>query len=192
MAYDRVFSVSNFKNALVRDGARPNLFQIEINFPTAINLTDAGVTSDLKFMAKSGQLPGSTVSSVTVPYMGREVKFAGNRTFPDWTVTIVNDENFRYRNAFEKWLNYLNGHESNLRGNTPTGGSLINYYADLNVFQLGKNGGVMKSYTFRDAFPIDVSPIDLDWGNNDTIEEFTVTFAYQYWQTFIPDSSVTT
>jgi len=186
MAFNRVFSVSNFKNALRFDGARPNLFQIQIQFPTSLGLADNGLTQDLLFMAKAGQLPGSTVSSVTVPYQGREVKFAGNRTFPDWTVTIINDEDFRFRNAFEKWLNYINGHESNIRGDVAFTTTPVDYFCQMTVYQLNKTGTATKVYSFKDAFPIDVSPIDLDWGNNDTIEEFSVTFAYQYWMSQIP------
>ena len=191
MAFNSKFSISNFKDALRFDGARPNLFQIQIQFPTALQLADTGLTQDLTFMAKAGQLPGSTVSSITIPYQGREVKVAGNRTFPDWTVTIINDEDFRFRNGFEKWLNYINAHEANIRGNASFTTTPTNYFCDMIVYQLNKTGSATKTYTFKDAFPIDVSPIDLDWGNNDVLEEFSVTFAYQYWMSTLP-TGVTT
>ena len=130
-------------------------------------------------MAKAAQLPGSSVGTVPVYYFGRELKFAGNRTFPDWTLQIINDENFSIRNSLENWLNSINSHEGNLR----SGNSLspASYSIDATVSQYGKTGNVLKEYKFVGMFPIDVAPIDLDWGSNDTIEEYSVTFAYQYW-----------
>lgn len=188
MAFNRQFSISNFKDALKFDGARPNLFQIQISFPPALQLFDNGLSGDLKFMAKAGQLPGSTVAAITIPYQGREVKIAGNRTFPDWTVTIINDEDFKFRNAFETWLNYINGHESNIRGNQSFVNTPTDYFSQMSVYQLNKTGVATKAYNFIGAFPVDVSPIDLDWGNNDTVEEFSVTFSYQYWMSSIPSN----
>lgn len=183
------FNVSTFRNNMVGDGARPNLFEVSMTFPVGGTAAQRNFT----FMCKTAQLPGSTVGSVIVPYFGREVKFAGNRTFADWTVTIINDENFQVRNVFESWMNSINQHASNLRsGVFPTP---LSYVRDANVIQYGKAGRVLKTYQFKDMFPIDVSPIDLDWGANDTIEEFAVTFQYQYWLSDTTDlraSTITT
>lgn len=173
------FNVGEFRANLIGDGARPNLFQVTMNLPTYTS--DAATTSQaLTFLAKSAQLPGSTVGTVPLFYFGRELKFAGNRNFADWTVQIINDENFKIRKGFETWMNAINSHTSNLRNGaavSPTG-----YSADAKVDQYNKVGGIIKSYKFVGAFPVDISPIDLDWGSNDSIEEFSVTLAYQWWE----------
>lgn len=178
------FSVSNFTSALAGDGARPNLFQVNMNLPGESGAVDG---RSITFKAKSAQLPGSSLGTVPVYYMGREMKFAGNRTFADWTITIINDEDFFIRNSFERWMNSINSTESNIRtatGLTLSAGSVgLPYATEASVTQLGKQGNTLKSYTFVGMFPVDLSPIDLDWGSNDAIEEFTVTFAYQYWNT---------
>lgn len=173
------FNIQEFRNTLNRDGARPNLFEVRMNFPTTVVSGATLASRELTFMARSAQLPGSSIGSVVVPYFGREVKFAGNRTFPDWSVTIINDEDFVIRNAFERWHNGINGNALNRRNGsfqTP-----ISYSADATVIQYGKTGTPIKTYQFVGMFPIDVAPIDLDWGANDTIEEYAVTFQYQYW-----------
>ena len=173
------FNVSEFRANMIGDGARPNLFSVTLIFPT-IAANGAAAGSRATFMAKSAQLPGSTVGTVPVFYFGRELKFAGNRTFPDWTLTIINDEDFSIRNSLESWMNAINSHAGNVRNaqaSNPAG-----YTVDAEVTQFLKTGNILKKYTFVGLFPIDVSPIDLDWGSNDTIEEYTATFAYQWWQ----------
>ncbi len=131
-------------------------------------------------MCKTAQLPGSTINSVPVQYFGRELKFAGNRTFQDWSVTIINDEDFVIRNAFERWMNGMNSHETNVRN--PAASTASSYTVDGEVRQYGKGGGVLKKYKFVGLFPTDLSTIDVDWGSNDTIEEFTVNLSYQWWE----------
>ena len=108
------FNVAEFRANMVGDGARPNLFAVSLTFPSLVN---GAVVAGQKttFMAKAAQLPGSTIGSVTVPYFGRELKFAGNRTFADWTISIINDEDFLIRNAIEEWMNAINSHASNVR-----------------------------------------------------------------------------
>jgi hypothetical protein len=173
------FNVGEFRANLIGDGARPNLFQVTMNFPTYTS--DAATTSQaLTFLAKSAQLPGSTVGTVPLFYFGRELKFAGNRNFADWTIQIINDENFKIRKGFETWMNAINSHASNLRNGAAVSPS--GYSADAKVDQYNKIGDVIKSYKFVGSFPVDISPIDLDWGSNDSIEEFSVTLAYQWWE----------
>jgi len=179
-----MFEIQKFTDALKLDGARPNLFQVTMaGIPNSVG-------ESLSFLAKSAQLPGSTLGIVPLFYQGREVKFAGNRTFADWTITVINDEGFLIRNSMEKWMNGINSHEKNLRNmsqvlSTPSATSNIAYTVDAQVNQYAKDNDKtpIKSYNFVGMFPVDLSPIDLDWGTNDTIEEFTVTFAYQYWTT---------
>ena len=192
------FQISDFTTRLTGDGARPNLFQVSIpNIPTALNAPGANPAASnpattLSFLAKSAQLPGSTLGTVPMYYFGREVKFAGNRTFADWTITVVNDENFLIRNSIEVWMNFINSNQGNVRGtgvqsNNFNTTQALGYTSDAHVYQYAKTGGqdgvagAIKAYDFVGLFPVDLSPIDLDWGSNDSIEEFTVTFAYQYW-----------
>jgi len=178
------FEITNFTSKLKGDGARPNLFQISMGLPAAVDGTK-GAPENLKFLAKSAQLPGSTLGIVPIYYQGREIKIAGNRTFADWTVTVINDEDFSIRNSIERWMNGINSHLNNKRELDTIGLAAGNYKIDATVNQYGKEDKVIKSYNFVQMFPVDLSPIDLDWGTNDTIEEFTVTFAYQYWTTGI-------
>ena len=173
------FRVQEFRSRMEYDGARPNLFKCELTFPT---LTQGqGAQTMFSFMARAAQLPGSTVNQVPQFFMGRELKFAGNRTFTEWTVTIINDEDFIIRDAFEKWMSGMNSHVSNLRNPAFIKGD-GGYQQDGFVTQLGKTGDTLRRYKFIGMFPIDVSPIELDWGANDTMEEYAVTFAYQWWE----------
>jgi hypothetical protein len=172
------FNINEFRSQMQGDGARPNLFEVTLPFP-AFSLP-GNASTKMSFMCRSAQLPGSTVNSIAVNYFGRELKFAGNRTFADWSVTIINDEDFVIRNAFERWMNGLNSHNLNLRSAgviTPS-----NYTVDGEVRQYGKAGNILKKYRFIGLFPTDISTIDVDWGSNDAIEEFTVNLTYQWWE----------
>jgi hypothetical protein len=173
------FNVAEFRANMIGDGARPNLFQVTLTFPT---IADNAVVAGQKatFMAKSAQLPGSTVGTVPVYYFGRELKFAGNRTFTDWTLQIINDEDFTIRNSIESWMNAMNSHAGNVRA--PGASNPAGYTVDAEVTQYGKTGDALKTYKFVGLFPLDLAPIDLDWGSNDSIEEYAVTFAYQWWE----------
>ena len=173
------FNVAQFRSELVGDGARPNLFQVNLTFP-AIATGGAVASKKVTFMARASQLPGSSVGTVPVYYFGRELKFAGNRSFPDWTLQIINDEDFAIRNSMESWLNAINSHTGNIRNSSAV--SNLGYTVDATVSQYGKSGTELKKYKFVGMFPIDVAPIDLDWSSNDTIEEYSVSFAYQYWE----------
>jgi hypothetical protein len=132
----------------------------------------------LSFMCKTAQLPGSTVGTVPVQYFGRELKFVGNRTFTDWTISIINDEDFKIRNALETWSNSIN----NMRGNTRLGSAAnLNYKAQAQVTQYSKTGDTLRTYNFEGLYPANISAIDLNWQNTDSIEEFQVTFEYDNW-----------
>lgn len=173
------FNVNQFRTQLSGDGARPNLFEVRLNFPSYVTAR-ASASVKSTFMVKTAQLPGSTLGSVPVNYFGREVKVAGNRTFADWTVTIINDEDFIIRNAMESWIRGINDNVTNLRAALTT----QQYATDAEVYQYSKAGGSpIKRYKFVGMFPVDIAAIDLDWGSNDAIEEFSVTFQYQYWET---------
>lgn len=173
------FNVAEFRSQMVGDGARPNLFQVSLTFP-AIATGGSVAGQKVTFMAKAAQLPGSTIGTVPLYYFGRELKFAGNRTFTDWTLQIINDEDFAIRNALESWMNAINSHGGNVRNGAaggPTG-----YTVDASVAQYSKTGDILKTYKFVGLFPLDIAPIDLDWQSNDSIEEYSATFAYQWWE----------
>jgi len=173
------FNVAEFRANMIGDGARPNLFKVSLIFPT---IATNGVAASQKttFMAKTAQLPGSTINSFPLYYFGRELKFAGNRTFTDWTLQIINDEDFVIRNSLENWMNSINSHTTNVRNVNAV--SPANYSVDAEVTQYGKAGNEIKKYKFIGLFPVDIAPIDLDWGSNDSIEEYAATFAFQYWE----------
>lgn len=171
------FSVNEFRSQMTGDGARPNLFEVSMPFPSFAS--PANAQTKLTFMCKTAQLPGSTVGVVPVNYFGRELKFVGNRTFADWTISIINDEDFIVRNAFERWMNGINSHNFNVRN--PLALAPLGYSVDSEVTQFGKQGNTLKKYRFVGVFPTDITPIDVDWGSNDTIEEFSVTLSYQWW-----------
>ena len=171
------FSVNEFRSQMTGDGARPNLFEVSMPFPSFSS--PANAQTKLTFMCKTAQLPGSTVNAVPVSYFGRELKFVGNRTFADWTISVINDEDFVVRNAFERWMNGINSHNLNVRN--PLALAPLGYSVDSEVTQFGKQGNTLKKYRFVGVFPTDITPIDVDWGSNDTIEEFSVTLSYQWW-----------
>ena len=173
------FNVAEFRANMVGDGARPNLFQVSLTFP-AIATNGSAASQKTTFMAKSAQLPGSTVGMVPIYYFGRELKFVGNRTFTDWSLQIINDEDFAIRNALESWMNAINSHAGNVRNSGAVSPS--NQSVDATVTQFGKAGQPLKTYKFVGLFPLDIAPIDLDWGSNDAIEEYNATFAFQYWE----------
>lgn len=166
-------TVDDFKAKLIGGGARANMFKTTLTFPAYAG----GDTELAQFMCKAAQLPGSTIGQIDVPFRGRQLKIAGDRTFENWTVTIINDTNMATRDAFERWSNGINEHVAN--------GGLTNpadYMTDLSVDQLDKGGDISKTYTIRGAYPINISAIDVSNDSADTIEEFTVEFAYQYWE----------
>lgn len=179
------FDVQSFRSAMRLDGARPNLFDVTMAFPTLalqnLNSDGLSVAEQLKFFCRAAQLPGSTVNSIPVNYFGRESKHAGNRVFQDWTTTIINDEDFKVKNAIELWMNGLNSHRGNLRA--PEFASPDSYTTMATVTQYGKTGVKLRSYTFMGIFPIDISPIEVDWAANDTIAEYAVTWAVNWWET---------
>lgn len=174
------FNVAEFRANMIGDGARPNLFQVTLTFP-AIAANGQAAGQKATFMAKAAQLPGSSIGQVPVYYFGRELKFAGNRTFADWSLQIINDEDFTVRNSIESWMNSINSHSGNVRN--AAAGNPSSYTVDALVTQYGKTGNTLKTYKFVGVYPLDLAPIDLDWAANDTIEEYGVTFAYQWWET---------
>lgn len=168
-----VLGVDDFKSKLRGGGARPNLFKATINFPTYAN-GDVELTS---FLCKAANLPASITGLITVPFRGRQLKMAGDRTFDTWDVIIINDTDFSVRDAMERWMNGINAHSANTGLANP-----VDYEADLTVEQLDRSGTTVKTYNFRGCFPTNVEAIGLNYENNDVIEEFGVSFQVQYWE----------
>ena len=168
------FNINTFRGNLLGGGARPNLFQVSFANPV-----DPAGDTFVPFMVQSTVIPSSEVSTVTLNYFGRAVKYAGIRTFPTWTTTVINDENFRVRSALENWSDAINGHASNRRDT-----AFVNpgsYKTDAFVTQFGKDGVVLRNYKFVGIWPSVISDIALDWGT-DAIETFTVTWEYDHWE----------
>ena len=174
------FNISTFKTrGLTLGGARPTLFEVYLRAPGGVQV-DAASEDKFRFTCRAAQLPAATVQAIDVGYFGRKIKVAGDRTFADWQVTIMNDEDFLVRSMFEKWSNSLNRLESNVRDEA-YGLDENAYKTDMNVIQYGKDGTVLRQYDIVGAFPTSVEAINLDWDSQNAIETFTVTFAYDYW-----------
>jgi hypothetical protein len=176
------FNLQNFKSNLTGGGARPNLFRVDLDFPSAV-LTASGTNSNAAnlqrlgyFMVKAAALPASQVGVIEVPFRGRTLKVAGDRTFEPWTITVVNDTNFSLRNVFETWVNSINQSVRNVGIQNPA-----DYQKDMKVNQLNREGNAIKAYQFYGCFPTNVSAIDLAFDTNDTVEEFTVELQVQWW-----------
>lgn len=169
--------ISAFKAQMKSGGARSNAFKCIITPPQGIVSGAALAGAKIEFMAKSASLPDATVAPIEVMYRGRPVKFAGERTFQSWTITLYNDNDFIVRDAFENWVNAISRAES-------TNGTLLPsaYQVDMEVYQLDRNDRQLKKYIFRDAFPTNVSDIPLSWDANNQIQEYSVTFEYNFWQ----------
>jgi hypothetical protein len=182
------FNVNEFRQQITGDGARPNLFEVRMNIP-GFAKSQGRVDEKFRFMCNTAQLPGTTLGVAPVFYFGREIKLAGNRTYPEWTVNVINDEDFVIRNSMERWIAAINDPVQNIRNPVA---SIVDggYGVDASVVQYGKRGERIKTYDFYGMFPIDISPIEVSWAANDQIEEFSITFAFQYWTTPDADSTV--
>ena len=177
-------SISDFKARLSGGGARPNLFEVEMTtLPDGVQGWQADT---FRFMCKAASMPAQNIASIDVPFRGRIFKVAGDRTIDNWTVTVINDEDFVLRNAFENWTQQIADLTTNLGATDPSA-----YMTNAKVFQLGRGStkssknsdgtanAVLKEYTFQNIFPTTVSEIALSYDTGDTIEEFDVEFQVQ-------------
>lgn len=172
------FNINTFKsNGLVYGGARPSLFSVYLSVPQGIGIDSVSVDK-FRFVCRAAELPASAVSSIEIPYFGRKIKVAGERAFADWSVTVMNDEDFAVRALFETWSNALNRMVSNVRDPNI---NAENYKADLEIIQYGKDGNVIRSYQLVGAFPTEIGNIGLDWDSANAVESFSVNFSYDYW-----------
>ena len=175
--------ISDFKSKLTGGGARPNLFEVELAFPTAVAIEN-DVLQKARFLVKAAALPSSTINPIEIPFRGRILKIAGDRTFETWTITVINDVDFVIRSAFEKWMNVINKLDDATGLQNPD-----EYQKDAMVHQLDRDGGILRSYKFWDIFPTNLSTIDLSYETTDTLEEFTVEMQIHFWEAFKGSSS---
>lgn len=171
-------NINDFRAALRYGGARSSKFQVIITNPI-----NGAADNTLPLMVRASGLPAWNLNPIEVFHFGRPVKFAGNRTFEDWNVTIINDEDFRARNALEEWSNAINSLEGNTR--TTASGEAAAYKSTAEVMQYSQTGQVIRTYKFVGIFPTAIGSIDLDW-SNEAVEEFPVTFSYDYF--YVSDS----
>ena len=204
-------TIDSFRSRLVGGGARPNLFEVKLVYPEGIatSVADKELPIDTRFMVKAANLPASNINVIDIPFRGRNLKIAGDRTFDIWTITVINDTSFRLRNAFEAWMNRINrvdnatgevtpiDYQTNAyvyqlgRDVTKAGSSVgVSEYIGDSVGKLGKQKAtnakveVLKTYKFHGIFPTNVSAIELSYDQSDSVEEFTVDLQVEWWDAY--------
>ena len=193
------FNISSFRSNLVGGGARPSLFEVELQFPSALTSQNSSLSQNIitntppqsKFLVKGASIPGSTIGTYDVFFHGKAIKIAGDRTFETWETTIINDEGFEMRHKIEKWMELIQNHTINTRSSElgTTGaekleGTNADYKKDISVSQFSKQGTLLRKYEFIGAFPTTLGAIALDWSTQE-LEEFTCTWAYDSWKVSI-------
>jgi len=188
-------SITNFRDRLVGGGARPNMFEVNITLPEQI-APNGDISQDMRFLVKGAEIPAAVIGNIPVPFRGRVLPVAGDRTFNPWTVTVINDAQFNIRDAMEQWSNLINDLQFDVGDINPA-----DYQTKAEVFQLsrqsqgsggqsaGKGGEIiqtLRTYNFEGIYPTEVSAIALDYGATDQVEEFQVTFNYLFWTTDLP------
>ena len=169
-------NINDFKATLKGGGARANQFQVTLPFPGFAAV--GGETRTMSYLCQATHLPGMTIGEVELPFRGRKLYIAGERTFEAWTTTIMNDTDFMLRNAFERWMNAINSMSDNSGLENPA-----DYMVDAYVDQLDRAGQVIKSYTFRGMWPLTIANIDVAYETDNAIETFDVTYRYQFFET---------
>ena len=166
-------NISDFKAKLAGGGARANQFKVTMPFPGYASV--GGEIEELAFLCRATSIPSMEIANINVPFRGRAIKIAGDRTIPSWSVTVYNDTNFRLRNAFERWQNGINNMSDNEGLTNP-----VDYQVDAFLDHLDRNGNTIKSYTLRGVYPTNIMGIPLDYEEQGNIEQFEVTLEYQF------------
>tara|TARA_R100001463_G_scaffold3418_2_gene13964 strand:+ start:1339 stop:1959 length:621 start_codon:yes stop_codon:yes gene_type:complete len=183
-------TIDKFKSRLTGGIARPNLFEVVLAFPDgAVDESVSDIDPKTRFLVKAAALPASNIAPISVPFRGRQLKIAGDRTFDEWTITVINDTDFAIRGSFERWMNSMSKVSDNAGNINPE-----DYTKDAFVYQLGRsavdsasqssdqNMPILRTYKFYSVFPTNVSQIDLSYDSSDAVEEFTVTLQVQWWE----------
>ena len=183
-------SITDFRSRMTGGGARSNLFEVNIQYPTDVG--NGTATEDGEFLIKAAEIPAANLGNIPVPFRGRVLPVAGDRTFDPWTVTVINDTDFKIRDRMEKWSNFINDIQTSQGEVNPE-----DYQTSAMVQQLGRSSAsnnipVLRSYQFVGIYPNAVSSIPLDYGATDQIEEFQVTFNYLYYEIFGGDDGTGT
>ena len=168
-------NISDFKAKLAGGGARANQFKVTMPFPGYASV--GGEIEELAFLCRATSIPSMEIANINVPFRGRAIKIAGDRTIPSWSVTVYNDTNFKLRDAFERWQNGINNMSDNEGLTNP-----VDYQVDAFLDHLDRNGNTIKSYTLRGVFPTTVGSIALDYEEQGSIEQFEVSLEYQYFE----------
>ena len=169
--------ITDFKSKLTGGGARSNLFEVELAFPSAVSVEGLNdILNKARFLVKTAALPASNIAPIEIPFRGRVLKIAGDRTFDTWSITVLNDTDFSIRSAFEKWMNFINKVSDNTGATNAE-----DYQADAYVYQLDRSGETLRKYHFFDVFPTQVAPIELSY-DSAGIQEFTVELQVQWWE----------
>ena len=169
-------NISDFKAKLAGGGARSNQFKVTMPFPGYASV--GGEIEELAFLCRATSIPSMEIASINVPFRGRSIKIAGDRTIPSWSITVYNDTNFKIRNAFERWQNGINNMSDNEGLTNP-----VDYQVDCFLDHLDRNGNTIKSYTLRGVYPTNIAGIPLDYEEAGAIEQFEVTLEYQFFDT---------
>ena len=183
-------TIDKFKSRLTGGIARPNLFEVVLAFPDGtVDESVSDIDPKTRFLVKAAALPASNIAPISVPFRGRQLKIAGDRTFDEWTITVINDTDFAIRGSFERWMNSMSKVSDNAGNINPE-----DYTKDAYVYQLGRSGvdsasqssqqnmPILRTYKFYSVFPTNVSQIDLSYDSSDAVEEFTVTLQVQWWE----------
>ena len=183
-------TIDKFKSRLTGGIARPNLFEVVLAFPDGtVDASVSDIDPKTRFLVKAAALPASNIAPISVPFRGRQLKIAGDRTFDEWTITVINDTDFAIRGSFERWMNSMSKVSDNAGNINPE-----DYTKDAYVYQLGRSGvdagsqssqanmPILRTYKFYSVFPTNVSQIDLSYDSSDAVEEFTVTLQVQWWE----------
>ena len=170
--------ITKFRQRLNKGGVRSNLFEVEIK-----DIPGGGedVQDEVRFLVKAAEIPASNIGNIPVPFRGRVLPVAGDRTFDPWTVTIINND-FKIRDSMERWSNFINDMVLANGSVDPE-----SYQKSALVKQLSRDAAsgdkpdILRQYNFIGIYPNVISNIPLDYGATDQIEEFQVTFNYLYW-----------
>lgn len=188
------FNLNDFRNKFVNGGARPSQFEMQITWPDAVRGISGVVSAeqDFRFLCQISEIPASKVGEINVPYFGRKLKYAGDRSFDPLTVTIINDEDFKIRKALQAWMKAITEHPTTV--SVFDGGINAGSYATDGVvtqFSRNRGGQALHAYKFIGMWPTEISPIALDWSTNDEYERFTCSFDYQWWEEVDPTTGAT-
>ncbi len=168
------FNIRDFRSELRGQGARPNLFEVRVDS----HFFGGQEADKFRFMCKGASIPGGDIGVAEVAYFGRNIKLPGNRVYAEWTTTVINDEDFLTHHGITSWMDKINQFEANDYVNRDS----IDQRVPAEVDQYGKGGDIIHSVKMWNFWPSSISGIDLNWETNDSVEDFTVTWQYDYWE----------